>query len=60
MSTGKVSQGKDPGALNRMGPYPDKDTAERALQIAAERTKRRTRQTTSEQLTLRHARGCNA
>ncbi len=39
MSTGKVSQGKDPGALNRMGPYPDKDTAERALQIAAERTK---------------------
>ncbi|NGP06798.1 hypothetical protein G6038_15180 [Rhodococcus sp. 14C212] len=37
--TGKVSQGKDPGALNRMGPYPDRATAERALEIAAERNK---------------------
>ena len=37
--TGKVSQGKDPHALNRMGPYPDRETAQRALQIAAERNK---------------------
>ena len=37
--TGKVSQGKDPHALNRMGPYPDKETAQRALDIAAERNK---------------------
>ncbi len=39
VSTGKVSQGKDPNALNRMGPYPDRETAERALEIAAERTR---------------------
>lgn len=37
--THKVSQGKDPSAFNRMGPYPDRETAERALEIAAERTK---------------------
>ncbi|RIK11941.1 MAG: hypothetical protein DCC47_09070 [Acidobacteria bacterium] len=35
----RVSQGKDPSALNRMGPYPDRATAERALEIAAERNK---------------------
>lgn len=39
VKTHKVSQGKDPHALNRMGPYPDRETAERALQIAAERNK---------------------
>ncbi|MDV2475185.1 hypothetical protein ACFWDA_12450 [Rhodococcus zopfii] len=39
VSTGEVSQGKDPSALNRMGPYPDRATAERALEIAAERNK---------------------
>ncbi|WP_068165860.1 hypothetical protein [Rhodococcus phenolicus] len=39
VSTGTVGQGKDPSALNRMGPYPDRATAERALEIAAERNK---------------------
>ncbi len=34
-----VVQGKDAGALDRMGPYPDRETAERALEIAAERNK---------------------
>lgn len=37
--TGQVSQGKDPNALNRMGPYPDRETARRALEIASERNK---------------------
>ena len=34
-----VAQGKDAGAMDRMGPYPDRETAERALEIAAERNK---------------------
>lgn len=34
-----VVQGKDAGAMDRMGPYPDRATAERALEIAAERNK---------------------
>ncbi|MET0198311.1 hypothetical protein CH289_20520 [Rhodococcus sp. RS1C4] len=37
--TKTVSQGKESGALDRMGPYPDRATAERAIQIAAERNK---------------------
>lgn len=37
VSTGEVSKGKVPNALNRMGPYPDEATARRALAIAAER-----------------------
>lgn len=32
-----VHQGKDPRALNRMGPYPDEATALRALEIARAR-----------------------
>ena len=39
VSTGEVSKGKVPNALNRMGPYPDRETALRALEIAAERNK---------------------
>lgn len=35
-----VVQGKDAGAMDRMGPYPDRSTAERALEIAAERNKK--------------------
>lgn len=34
-----VSQGKATGYLSRMGPYPDRASAEKALQIAAERNK---------------------
>lgn len=34
-----VAQGKDASAMDRMGPYPDRATAEQALLIAAERTK---------------------
>ena len=34
-----VARGKDVGALDRMGPYPDRATAERALDIAAARNK---------------------
>lgn len=37
--TKTVSQGKESGALDRMGPYPDRQTAERAIHIAAERNK---------------------
>ncbi len=37
VSTGEVTQGKEPNALNRMGPYPNEETARRALEIAAER-----------------------
>lgn len=37
--TKTVSQGKESGALDRMGPYPDRESAERAIQIAAERNK---------------------
>lgn len=36
---GSVSQGKTVDVFDRMGPYPDRESAERALQIAAERTK---------------------
>ncbi|MFZ2511396.1 MAG: hypothetical protein WAW85_09950 [Gordonia sp. (in: high G+C Gram-positive bacteria)] len=37
VSTGEVSRGKVPAALNRMGPYSDEATARRAIEIAAER-----------------------
>lgn len=37
VTTGEVSKGKVPNALNRMGPYADEATARRALEIAAER-----------------------
>lgn len=37
--TKTVSQGKESGALDRMGPYPDRESAERAIAIAAERNK---------------------
>ncbi|NIL77982.1 hypothetical protein RhoFasB10_04141 [Rhodococcus sp. B10] len=37
--TKTVSQGKEAGAFDRMGPYPDRQTAERAIEIAAERNK---------------------
>lgn len=36
---GTVSQGKEASYLSRMGPYPDRASAEKALQIAAERNK---------------------
>ncbi|RVW05056.1 hypothetical protein [Rhodococcus spongiicola] len=39
LSDGSVHQGKDSDVFNRMGPYPDRASAERALQIAAERNK---------------------
>ncbi|WP_305091762.1 hypothetical protein [Prescottella sp. R16] len=39
LSDGSVSQGKKSDVFTRMGPYPDRASAERALQIAAERTK---------------------
>lgn len=39
ISTKQVLQGKQTNALNRMGPYPDKATAEQALEIAAERNR---------------------
>lgn len=39
VSDGSVRQGKDARGLDRMGPYPDRATAERALEIAAERNK---------------------
>lgn len=38
-SSGEVTQGKTSGWDNRMGPYPSRDEAEHALQIARERTK---------------------
>lgn len=37
VSTGQVSQGKVPNALNRMGPYATEEEARRAIEIAAER-----------------------
>jgi hypothetical protein len=37
--TKTVAQGKESGALDRMGPYPDRESAERAIAIAAERNK---------------------
>ena len=39
VSDRSVSQGKAERGLDRMGPYPDRETAERALEIAAERGK---------------------
>lgn len=39
ISTKQVVQGKETNALDRMGPYPDKATAEQALKIAAARNK---------------------
>lgn len=39
LSDGSVSQGKSPNVFDRMGPYPDRESAERALQTAAERNK---------------------
>lgn len=39
ISTKQVVQGKQTNALDRMGPYPDKATAEQALKIAAARNK---------------------
>ncbi|GAC57444.1 hypothetical protein GOHSU_19_00490 [Gordonia hirsuta DSM 44140 = NBRC 16056] len=39
VSTGEVSRGKVPHALNRMGPYPDEATARRAIEIAEERNR---------------------
>ncbi|WP_072688446.1 hypothetical protein [Rhodococcus marinonascens] len=39
IENGTVTQGKAASSLSRMGPYPDRDSAEAALQIAAERNK---------------------
>ncbi|MFC4602234.1 hypothetical protein [Rhodococcus kronopolitis] len=39
VSDGSVHQGKGTHVFDRMGPYPDRATAERALEIAAERRK---------------------
>ncbi len=39
LSNGSVSQGKAANVFDRMGPYPDRESAERALQTAAERNK---------------------
>lgn len=36
--TGQVEHGDVGKAIDRLGPYPDRETAERALQIARERT----------------------
>ncbi|MGH3861991.1 hypothetical protein [Actinokineospora sp.] len=36
--TGQVEHGEVGRAIDRLGPYPDRATAERALQIARERT----------------------
>lgn len=36
---GKVEHGSVCRALDRLGPYPDEETAARALEIAKERTK---------------------
>lgn len=38
-STGQVTQGKESGWDDRMGPYDTKEEAERALKTAADRTK---------------------
>ncbi|QKT06017.1 hypothetical protein HUN08_01540 [Gordonia sp. X0973] len=37
ISTGTVTQGKHGSVFDRMGPYPDEETARRALEIAKER-----------------------
>ncbi|MFC9788668.1 hypothetical protein [Rhodococcus sp. NPDC127528] len=39
ISDGSVRQGKEARGVDRMGPYPDRATAARALEIAAERNK---------------------
>lgn len=39
LADGSVSQGKASDVFDRMGPYPDRESAERALQSAAERNK---------------------
>ncbi|WP_066907230.1 hypothetical protein [Millisia brevis] len=39
ISDGTVAQGKQASWSDRMGPYPDKASAERALEIVAERNK---------------------
>ncbi|MEV0948361.1 hypothetical protein [Rhodococcus sp. NPDC049939] len=39
IENGTVTQGKTPSSMSRMGPYPDRDSAEKALEIAAERNK---------------------
>lgn len=39
LSDGTVHQGKAGDVFDRMGPYPDRESAERALQIAAARNK---------------------
>ncbi|MGW5054262.1 hypothetical protein [Actinokineospora sp. NPDC004072] len=38
--TGEVEHGTVGKAIDRLGPYPDRATAERALEIARERTAR--------------------
>ncbi|GAB3946535.1 hypothetical protein [Corynebacterium tapiri] len=38
-SNGEVSQGKEDGITDRMGPYGSREEAENALKIADERTK---------------------
>ncbi|TWE23773.1 hypothetical protein FHX69_5073 [Prauserella muralis] len=37
--TGEVEHGEVSRAIDRMGPYPDEETARRALEIARERTR---------------------
>lgn len=39
LSDGSVTQGKAANVFDRMGPYPDRESAERALQTAADRNK---------------------
>lgn len=39
ISDGTVAQGKEASWSDRMGPYPDKASAERALDIVAERNR---------------------
>lgn len=38
--TGEVEHGEVSRAIDRLGPYPDEETARRALEIARERTRR--------------------
>ncbi|MCU9519807.1 hypothetical protein N7326_08005 [Corynebacterium sp. ES2794-CONJ1] len=40
LASGEVENGKITSFSNRMGPYPTRDAAERALKIAAERNER--------------------
>ncbi|AEF39699.1 MULTISPECIES: hypothetical protein [Hoyosella] len=39
VTDGTVRQGKESRGLDRMGPYPDRAAAERALEIAKERNR---------------------